>query len=202
MVDKVHASTSGTPGTESTAAFARRLGVSRQRVHALFARGLPCDPDGSVPVARARRWVEENVDAVRTLGQRRAVRAPRRSGGDGPGRRRPAGIPREAWAYRDEPATYGYLLAACFAVRHAMPWVASLAVAAGAPPRVAYATAAGVVLTLDECLLREVVPDFRPPPWEDLTDWPALAKLANEEVDPEDWKCWAAGRFPDPGSEP
>jgi hypothetical protein len=200
MVDEVHAPMTSTPRNESPAAFARRLGVSRQRVHALFARGLPRNRDGSVPVARARSWVAENVDPVRALGQRHALRAPRHTGGGG--RRRPAGIPREVWAHRGEPFTYGYLLAACFARRHAMPWVASLAVAAGAPLRVAYATAAGVVLTLHECLLREVVPDFEPPPWEDLTDWPALAKIAGEEVDLERWKRWAAERFPDPGLEP
>jgi hypothetical protein len=44
------------------------------------------------------------------------------------------------------------------------------------------------VLTLDECLLQEVVPGFRPPSWQDLTDWPALAKLAGEEVDPAGWR--------------
>jgi hypothetical protein len=39
--------------------------------------------------------------------------------------------------------------------------------------RAACATAAAAVLTLDQCLLRQVVPGFRPPPWQDLTDWPA-----------------------------
>jgi hypothetical protein len=199
MVDEVHIPMSSTLRNEPPAAFARRLGVSRQRVHALFARGLPRNRDGSVPVARARRWVEENVDPVRALGQRHAAAGdPRRLGA----RRRPAGIPREVWAYRDRPVQYGYLLAACSAIREAMPWVASLAVAAGAPLRVAYATAAAVVLTLDECLLRAVVPGFCPPPWDDLTDWPALAKLAGEEVDLEGWRRWAAERFPDPGPEP
>jgi hypothetical protein len=199
MVDEVHAPMSSTPLNESPAAFARRLGVSRQRVHALFARGLPRNPDGSVPVARARRWVEDKLDPVRALGQRHAAaRASRHQGG----RRRPACIPREVWAYRDEPVKYGYLLAACFARLDIMPWVAFLAVAAGAPLRVAYATAAAVALTLDECLLQEVVPGFRPPPWQDLTDWPALAKLAGEEMDLERWQRWAAERFPDPGPGP
>jgi hypothetical protein len=73
---------------------------------------------------------------------------------------------------------------------------------AGAPPRVADATAAAVVVTLDECLLRAVVPGFAPPPREGLTDWAALAKLAGEEVDLEGWRRWAAERFPDPGPEP
>ena len=72
---------------------------------------------------------------------------------------------------------------------------------AGAPLRVAYATAAAAVLALDECLLREVVPGFKPPPWQDPTDWAALAKLAGEEVDVKGWRRWAAERFPEPGSE-
>jgi hypothetical protein len=55
---------------------------------------------------------------------------------------------------------------------------------------------------LDECLLRAVVPGFALPPWADLTDWPALARAAGEEVDPEGWRRWAAERFPDPGPEP
>jgi hypothetical protein len=201
MVDEIHASLRSPPGTESPAAFARRLGVSRQRVHALFARGLPRNPDGSVPVARARRWVEEHVDPVRALGQRYAVRVPRHQGSRG-GRRRPAGVPREVWAYRDEPVTYGYLLAACYGRCNIMPWVAFLAVAAGAPPRAGHATAAAVVLTLDECLLRAVVPGFEPPPWQDLTDWAALARVAGEEVDREGWWRWAAKPFPDSGLEP
>ncbi len=54
-----------------------------------------------------------------------------------------------------------------------------------APLRVAHATAAAVIFTLEDRLLRAVVPGFVPPRWEDLTDWPALAKLANEEVDLE-----------------
>ena len=73
---------------------------------------------------------------------------------------------------------------------------------AGAPLRVAHAAAVGVALTPDECLLRAVVPGFAPPPWEDPTDWPALAGLAGEEVDPAGWRRWAAERFPDPGPEP
>jgi hypothetical protein len=73
---------------------------------------------------------------------------------------------------------------------------------AGAPLEVAFATAAAVALTLGECLLREVATGFRPPPWEDLTDWPALAKVAGEEVDLEAWRRWAAARFPDPGPAP
>jgi len=73
---------------------------------------------------------------------------------------------------------------------------------AGAPLRVAYATAAGVVLTLDECLLRAVMPGFAPPPWADPTDWPSLTELAGEEVALEGWRRWAAVRFPDSRSEP
>jgi hypothetical protein len=75
---------------------------------------------------------------------------------------------------------------------------------AGAPLRVAYATAAAVVFTLEDRLLRAVVPGFEPPPWEDVTDWPALARAAGEEMDPEGWRRWAAERFPDPdpGPEP
>jgi hypothetical protein len=42
---------------------------------------------------------------------------------------------------------------------------------AGTPLFVAFAAA--VVLTLRECLLRAVAPGFAPPPWQDLTDWPA-----------------------------
>jgi hypothetical protein len=82
-------------------------------------------------------------------------------------------------------------------------WIKHAALELGwGPAAVAYAAAAGVALTLDECLLREVVPGFAPPPWEDLTDWPALARAAGEEVDPEGWRRWAAERFPDPGPEP
>jgi hypothetical protein len=73
---------------------------------------------------------------------------------------------------------------------------------AGAPLRVACAAAAAVVVTLDGCLLREVVAGFEPPPWEDATDWPALARVAGEEMDPEGWRRWAAKPFPDSGLEP
>ena len=66
----------------------------------------------------------------------------------------------------------------------------------------ACAAAAAVVAALDECQPRDVVAGFEPPPWEDLTDWPALAELAGEEVDLEGWRRWAAERFPDPGPEP
>ena len=47
----------------SQAAFGRLIGVTRQRVAALIARGLPTMKDGTVPQERGLRWVKNNVVA-------------------------------------------------------------------------------------------------------------------------------------------
>lgn len=58
------------PGTETRAAFARRIGVSRQRVTQLVANGLPLTVDGKrVDVAAALAWVERLDPARRAAGR-------------------------------------------------------------------------------------------------------------------------------------
>lgn len=49
------------PETETQAAFARRLGVSRQYVQKLKAQGLPLTKDGQVQLEPALKWVRANV---------------------------------------------------------------------------------------------------------------------------------------------
>ena len=47
--------------TESKAAFARRIGVSRQHVGTLVKSGLPVDANGDVKVGLALAWIRKNV---------------------------------------------------------------------------------------------------------------------------------------------
>ena len=47
--------------TEAQADFARRVGKSRQWIHALVKRGLPSDASGQVRIAAALQWLSENV---------------------------------------------------------------------------------------------------------------------------------------------
>src|SRR5262249_46953501 len=45
--------------------FGRRIGVSRTRVSQLEKEGLPVREDGKVDFAKAKRWVEHNLDQHR-----------------------------------------------------------------------------------------------------------------------------------------
>lgn len=49
----------------SKAEFGRRIGVTRNRVYQLVAEGLPVTQDGSVDVAKGKRWVARNLDKHR-----------------------------------------------------------------------------------------------------------------------------------------
>ncbi len=62
------------PLRETPAAFARRIGVSRQRVNTMLAQGLPRGRDLLIPVAEAMEWINRHLDPARSFGQRRAVR--------------------------------------------------------------------------------------------------------------------------------
>ena len=135
---------------ERPAAFARRIGVTRQRVGTMLHRGLPRDPDGLVPVAEALRWIDGNVDPCRSLYQRQAAGV-RRAGRAGTRaqrgwERRAAALPASVRQHGGEPLLAGYLLAGHVAMGMAECVVASLAVRAGAPMRVAYATARTAVV--------------------------------------------------------
>ena len=187
---------------ERPAAFARRIGVTRQRVGAMLHRGLPRDPDGLVPVAQALRWIDGNVDPCRSLYQRQAagVRRASRAGaraerGSG---RRAAALPASVRQHGGEPLLAGYLLAGHVAMGMVECIVASVAVQAGAPMRVAYATArTAMVGFMEELSNRLPDPEMA---WLDTgwlagVDWPALAEQAGEEVDLEAWERWAAERF-------
>lgn len=58
-----------TTETESKAAFARRIEMSRQHVGRLVQAGLPTDDRGRVKIAEALRWVEKNlVSQAATVG--------------------------------------------------------------------------------------------------------------------------------------
>ena len=91
------------------------------------------------------------------------------------------------------------------------PAVASVTVAAGAPCRVAFA-AAEVFKAVGAQLVGEVARAVRLPPWSTEDDptviapdlfmevnWPALAEMAGEPLDPEAWAAWMAERFAAPG---
>jgi hypothetical protein len=52
------------PGAfETQAAFARRIGVTRQRVGAMVKAGCPIGDDGLIHVAVAEAWVDANIEA-------------------------------------------------------------------------------------------------------------------------------------------
>ena len=87
------------------------------------------------------------------------------------------------------------------------PAVASLAVAAGAPCRAAFATAQAMHLAGVQ-LAAEVARDCGLRPWVDEADpeviapdcfaginWPALAAMAGEPLDRDAWAAWARERF-------
>ncbi len=193
---------------ERPAAFARRIGVTRQRVGTMLRRGLPRDPDGLVPVAEALRWIDGNVDPCRSLYQRQAAGV-RRAGRVGTraergSERRAAALPASVRQHGGEPLLAGYLLCGHVAMGVVERVVASLAVQAGAPMRVAYATArTAMVGFMEEISNRLPDPEMA---WLDTgwlagVDWPALAELAGEEVDLEAWERWAAERFDQPDKE-
>ena len=193
---------------ERPAAFARRIGVTRQRVGTMLRRGLPRGPDGLVPVAEALRWIDGNVDPCRSLYQRQAAgvrRAGRAGARAGRGsERRAAALPASVLQHGGEPLLAGYLLCGHVAMGVVECVVASVAVQAGAPMRVAYATARTAVVGFMEELSNRL-PDpemaWLDTAWLAGVDWPALAELAGEEVDLEAWERWAAERFEQPDKE-
>lgn len=71
---------------ESHSAFARRIGVSRQRVSQMVASGLPVDGQRRVKVAPALDWVERHVDPDRSaINRANALQVPAADGASSPG---------------------------------------------------------------------------------------------------------------------
>lgn len=88
--------------------------------------------------------------------------------------------------------------------------VASLAVAAGAPCKVAFATGDAMHMAA-MMLVAEVARELSIPPWAENDDpeviepeafeainWPALAETAGEPLDLEGWRRWTTERFGEP----
>lgn len=61
--------------TESQAAFARRVGLSRARINQLVKQGLPMI-DGRVRVGEALAWMNEELDPTQRLAQAKAKARP------------------------------------------------------------------------------------------------------------------------------
>lgn len=52
-------------GMESKTAFAKRVGLSKGRISQLIREGLPVHADGSIEIAVALNWLEQNLDPAR-----------------------------------------------------------------------------------------------------------------------------------------
>lgn len=169
---------------EIPAAFARRIGVSKQRVDTLLKRGLPRGQDGRIPVEDGLRWTRANV-----VPQRRLRRSPQPCACPACGN--PLAAP-EAPPFVPEPifraksrVLAGYLTAAHAVMCKAEPTVAAIALAEGASVRLAHAIATSTVLALAEMLEEGLGSDA---PWLDTrflkrVDWRAVAQ-ARGEPDP------------------
>lgn len=188
---------------ETPAAFARRLGVSRQRVNAMLAQGLPRDGDLLIPVAEALAWVRANVDPVRSRAQRRSNQrahgeAERRAcpACGSPVAERPPFVPEPILRERN-PTRAGYLLAAHAVMCRAERTVGAMALAAGASVPVAWATAQLTVAMLAAEIEQGLKSDQ---PWLDTRfveepDWREAARVRGEPFEPERWQKQLAERM-------
>lgn len=64
------------PEIDTKAAFARRIGVTPQRITQLVDRGMPVRPDGRIDVNTALAWLDENLDTSKRAGGKRPAEAP------------------------------------------------------------------------------------------------------------------------------
>lgn len=195
---------SGSGDVMSTAEAARRLGYSSGRLSQLKKLGMPVLPDGQVSLNAVQSWMMANLSSSRNakihttalsvpMAPAMGVRSSHNlSAAEAEG-------PRMNSAAKDLlKRTLSLALGDLDTV------VAVMAVEAGAPMRIAFATATGSVLGTWEKVeerLREVgvlddgeelVMNL-----EAATNWPVLAAKAGEPVDLEAWRAYAAERFRD-----
>lgn len=60
----------GPPVSVSKKAFAEMIQLTPGRISQLVKKGLPVESDGKIDIAKGRVWIAENVNPVRSAGQR------------------------------------------------------------------------------------------------------------------------------------
>ena len=187
------------PEVITKAELSRRLSMSRARVSQYARAGMPVRDDGKLDVEAATQWIARNVTPEyhpRDRGASRAASfatsiAKARGGG--------------------ETLREGELVEFCKHILWSVALqTASLAVAAGASMKTAYATSAatqvGLIYDVSEYLGAEGFSPFcetdtEPEIWpspdaiDGAIDWPALAKIAGEKVDIKGWKAFTEKVF-------